>query len=142
MYYLKEAVDCIKNKFELIYDIYEVKDPYKILNYFNGLSSNSSNDEKSKIVLSYLKGDSSKKDLKTTINEKNINKDIASDAMITFLVLNTSGVTIIPMTVIALRIGFSSINPTSVIIPSIIATMISTIGGLTMDYFIRRKNAK
>ena len=76
------------------------------------------------------------------LDKENINKDIASDAMITFLVLNTSGVTIIPMTVIALRIGFSSINPTSVIVPSIIATMISTIGGLTMDYFIRRKNAK
>lgn len=76
------------------------------------------------------------------LDKENINKDIASDAMITFLVLNTSGVTIIPMTVIALRIGFSSINPTSVIVPSIITTMISTIGGLTMDYFIRRKNAK
>ena len=76
------------------------------------------------------------------LDKENIKKDIASDAMITFLVLNTSGVTIIPMTVIALRIGFSSINPTSIIIPSIIATMISTIGGLTLDYIIRRKNAK
>ena len=73
-YSIKKVKKINKNKFELIYDIYEVKDPYKILNYFNGLSSKSSNDEKSKIVLSYLKGDSSKKDLKTTINEKNINK--------------------------------------------------------------------
>ena len=62
--------------------------------------------------------------------------------MITFLVLNTSGVTIIPMTVIALRMGYSSINPTNIIIPSIIATSISTISGLTLDYIIRRKNAK
>lgn len=66
----------------------------------------------------------------------------ATDGMITFLVLNTSGVTIIPMTVIALRMGFGSINPTSIIIPSIIATSISTIGGLTLDYLIRRRNAK
>lgn len=66
----------------------------------------------------------------------------ATDGMITFLVLNTSGVTIIPMTVIALRMGYSSINPTNIIIPSIIATLISTISGLTLDYIIRRKNAK
>lgn len=66
----------------------------------------------------------------------------ATDGMITFLVLNTSGVTIIPMTVIALRMGFGSINPTSIIIPSIIATSISTISGLTLDYLIRRRNAK
>ena len=66
----------------------------------------------------------------------------ATDGMITFLVLNTSGVTIIPMTVIALRMGFGSINPTNIIIPSIIATSISTISGLTLDYLIRRRNAK
>ncbi len=66
----------------------------------------------------------------------------ATDGMITFLVLNTSGVTIIPMTVIALRMGYSSINPTNIIIPSIIATSISTLSGLTLDYIIRRKNAK
>lgn len=66
----------------------------------------------------------------------------ATDGMITFLVLNTSGVTIIPMTVIALRMGYSSINPTNIIIPGIIATSISTLSGLTLDYIIRRKNAK
>lgn len=66
----------------------------------------------------------------------------ATDAMITFLVLNTSGVTIIPMTVIALRMGSGSVSPTSIILPSLIATSISTIGGLTLDYFIRRRNAK
>jgi spore maturation protein A len=66
----------------------------------------------------------------------------ATDGMITFLVLNTSGVTIIPMTVIALRMGYGSVNPMNIIIPSIIATLISTISGLTLDYIIRRKNAK
>ena len=66
----------------------------------------------------------------------------ATDGMITFLVLNTSGVTIIPMTVIALRMGYGSVNPMNIIIPSIIATSISTISGLTLDYIIRRKNAK
>lgn len=66
----------------------------------------------------------------------------ATDSMITFLVLNTSGVTIIPMTVIALRMGFGSINSSSIIVPSLIATVMSTICGLTLDYIIRRKNAK
>lgn len=76
------------------------------------------------------------------LSKENNQKDEASDAMITFLVLNTSGVTIIPMTVIALRNSYGSINPTSIIIPSIIATTISSVCGLTLDYIIRRKNAK
>ena len=76
------------------------------------------------------------------LENENKNKGVASEGMITFLVLNTSGVTIIPMTVIALRKAYGSINPTSIIIPSIIATMVSTISGLALDYFIRRKNVK
>ncbi len=76
------------------------------------------------------------------LDKVNKNKGIATDSMITFLVLNTSGVTIIPMTVIALRKAYGSLNPMSIIVPSLIATSISTIGGLTLDYIIRRKNAK
>ncbi len=76
------------------------------------------------------------------LDKENRNPGVASDAMITFLVLNTSGVTIIPMTVIALRTGFGSVNPASIIIPSILATAVSSICGLTLDYIIRRKNAK
>jgi len=71
------------------------------------------------------------------INDK---KDTASDAMITFLVLNTAGVTIIPTTIISLRTLHGSANPTEVIPFCIIATMCSSIAGLTLDYFIRRKN--
>lgn len=76
------------------------------------------------------------------LQKDNKNKEIATDGMITFLILNTSGVTIIPMTVIALRLAYGSTNPTAIIIPSIIATGISSLSGLTIDYFIRRKNAK
>lgn len=74
------------------------------------------------------------------LQEINPNKNQASDAMITFLVLNTSGVTIIPTTVIALRLGAGSSNPSEIIITSILATICSSIAGLTLDYFIRRKN--
>lgn len=73
--------------------------------------------------------------------KENPDKEKASDSMITFLVLNTSGVTLIPMSVIALRLAHKSVNPTAVIIPAIIATSISTIAGLTLDSIIRRKNA-
>lgn len=76
------------------------------------------------------------------LDKENKTKGRATDAMITFLVLNTSGVTILPMTVIALRMSYGSISPTCIILPSIIATTISTISGLTIDYLIRRKNAK
>ncbi len=76
------------------------------------------------------------------LDKENSVKDVASDSMITFLVLNTSGVTIIPMTVIAIRMGLGSSDPLKVIIPSLIATSLSTIGGITLDYIIRRRNAK
>lgn len=76
------------------------------------------------------------------LDKENKDKETASEGMITFLVLNTSGVTIIPMTVIALRMGLGSIDPTKIIIPSIIATSVSTICGLTLDFIIRRRNAK
>ena len=70
----------------------------------------------------------------------NKNKKVASTAMITFLVLNTGGVTIIPTTIISLRVLHGSANPTEVIPTCILATMSSCIAGLMLDYIIRRKN--
>ena len=76
------------------------------------------------------------------LQKDNPKKDTATEAMITFLVLNTGGVTLIPTTVIALRIMHGSINPTEIIITSILATAVSSISGLLLDYFIRRRNRK
>ena len=73
-----------------------------------------------------------------SLQELNDNKDTASRSMITFLVLNTSGVTLIPTTIISLRMMYSSINPTSIVFPCIIITLISTISGLIMDRFLYR----
>lgn len=70
------------------------------------------------------------------INNK---KDTASVPMITFLVLNTAGVTIVPTTVLALRISQGSVNPSEIIIPGAIATICSCIGAVTIDYFIRKR---
>ncbi len=69
----------------------------------------------------------------------NKNKDVASDAMITFLILNTSGVTLIPTTVISLRLLYESTNSTGIIMPVIIITILGSAAGLGLDYLIRRK---
>lgn len=75
-----------------------------------------------------------------SLQKLNKDKKVASEAMITFLVLNTSGVTIVPTTIISLRLLYGSVNPSVVLPFCIIATTSSTIGGLTIDYLIRRKN--
>ncbi len=79
--------------------------------------------------------------LKAMASMQNDNKtpDTATEAMVTFLILNTGGVTIIPTTVIALRLMYNSNNPTEIIITSILATLCSNISGLLYDYFKRRK---
>lgn len=74
------------------------------------------------------------------LQKDNPKKDTATEAMITFLVLNTGGVTLIPTTVIALRMMYGSANPTEIIITSILATTVSSFSGLMLDYMIRRKN--
>lgn len=64
------------------------------------------------------------------LQELNPDKETASDAQITFLVLNTSGLTIIPLSVIADRVAMNSTNPTSIFVPTLIATFCSTLVGL------------
>ena len=76
------------------------------------------------------------------LQKDNPKKDTATEAMITFLVLNTGGVTLIPTTVIALRTMYGSANPTEIIITSILATTVSSASGLILDYMIRRKNRR
>ncbi len=75
-----------------------------------------------------------------SLQELNKDKDTASRSMITFLVLNTSGLTIVPTTVIALRMTYGSVNPTEIVITALIATVCSTIAGLIMDKILARKN--
>jgi spore maturation protein SpmA len=64
------------------------------------------------------------------LQEINPNKDTASDAQIMFLVLNASGLTIIPISILADRAVLQSVNPTSIFIPTLIATFFSTFFGL------------
>lgn len=79
----------------------------------------------------------------TRLKELNNNSDIASRSMITFLVTNTSSVTIIPTTVISLRIASGSNNPTEIMTACIITTFLSSFIGLLIDrlfYFIWRRH--
>lgn len=76
------------------------------------------------------------------MQKKNPKKDTATEAMITFLILNTGGVTIIPTTVIALRMSHGSVNPSEIIITSILATFCSSFFGLLLDFILRRKKRR
>ena len=73
------------------------------------------------------------------MQQLNNNKSVASDEMITFLVLNTAGVTIIPTTVIAIRSELGSANPLDVLFIPIIATFFSCLIGIVSDYYFRKK---
>lgn len=61
--------------------------------------------------------------------------DTASRSMITFLALNTSSLTIIPTTVIAIRMQYNSVSPTEIVGTTIIATIISTTSAILIDRF-------
>lgn len=74
-----------------------------------------------------------------SLQELNPKKDTASRSMITFLVLNTSGVTIIPTTIISLRMMHGSTNPTEIVSCCILATVLSTIGGLIIDRILAKR---
>lgn len=69
-----------------------------------------------------------------TLNSK---PDTASEAMCTFLALNTSCITIIPATVIGLRVAAASANPTEIIVPTILATTTGTVAAIVADQFFR-----
>ena len=64
------------------------------------------------------------------MQEINKEKDVASDAMIMFLVLNTSGLTLIPISVMMYRAQLGAANPSDIFLPILIATFFSTIAGI------------
>lgn len=74
-----------------------------------------------------------------SLQELNKKKDTATNSMVTFLVINTSGVTIIPTTIISLRMMYDSISPTSIVLPCILSTFLSLIGGIIIDKILRRR---
>jgi spore maturation protein SpmA len=66
-----------------------------------------------------------------SLQELNPNKDTASNAQIMFMVLHASGLTIIPVSIIAQRAILKSNDPTSIFIPCMIVTFVATVVALT-----------
>ena len=64
------------------------------------------------------------------LQDENLKKDTASNSQIMFLVINTSGLTIIPVSILAQRAILGAVNPTDIFIPILIATTISTLTGI------------
>ena len=70
----------------------------------------------------------------------NPNPETASNAQILFLVINTSSVTLFPVTIFTYRAQLGSANPTDVFIPILIATYMSTLAGLLAVAFVQKIN--
>lgn len=70
----------------------------------------------------------------------NPSKDTASNPQIMFLVLNTSGLTLIPISVMALRAAEGAANPSDIFLPILIATYFSTLAGLIVVSIYQRIN--
>jgi spore maturation protein SpmA/spore maturation protein SpmB len=70
----------------------------------------------------------------------NPNKDRASNAQIMFLCLHASGLTLIPVSIIALRAGTKAGNPTDIFIPCMIATFVATIAAMLIISFKQKIN--
>ena len=65
-----------------------------------------------------------------SLQELNLNKAVASNAQIMFLALHASGLTLIPVTIIAYRSGLGAQNPTDIFIPCMIATFVATMAAM------------
>jgi spore maturation protein A len=72
------------------------------------------------------------------LNKINKKPGVATDAMCTFLVINTSNVQLIPATVIAVRAATGSANPTEILGPVILATTVNTLVGITVVKFLAK----
>ena len=72
------------------------------------------------------------------LQQLNPNKDTASNAQILFLVLNTSSVTLLPVTIFMYRAQQGSADPTAVFIPILMATSASTLAGLIAVAWVQR----
>ena len=71
-----------------------------------------------------------------TLNER---KGVATNSMSLFLAINTSGVAVLPLGVIALRAERDSINAAGIILPSILATLCSTIAGIAVAKLLQNR---
>ena len=74
------------------------------------------------------------------LQELNTEKDTATNPMIMFLVLNTSGLTLVPISVMVYRAQMGAAQPTDVFVPILLATFFSTVVGLIITCLYQRIN--
>lgn len=74
------------------------------------------------------------------LQELNPNKDEASDSQVLFLVLNTSGLTLIPVSIITYRMQLGANDPADVFLPILLSTFVSTLVGLLVTSFFQKIN--
>lgn len=74
------------------------------------------------------------------LQELNPKKDTATNPMIMFLVLNTSGLTLIPISIMVYRSQLGAAQPTDIFIPILLATFFSTLAGIVATAFYQRIN--
>ncbi|MBR6715565.1 MAG: spore maturation protein [Prevotella sp.] len=74
------------------------------------------------------------------MQELNPKKDTATNPMIMFLVLNTSGLTLIPVSIMVYRVQLGAANPTDIFIPILLATFFSTMAGIIVTSMYQRIN--
>lgn len=74
------------------------------------------------------------------MQELNTKKDTATNPMIMFLVLNTSGLTIIPVSIMVYRAQLGAAQPTDIFIPILLATFFSTLTGIIVTSIYQRIN--
>ncbi len=77
------------------------------------------------------------------LKELNGGKNEASRSMVTFLAVNTSSITLIPTTVIAIRMNYNAASPTDIVGPTLLATFCSAVGAILIDrWFYYRRTRK
>ena len=74
------------------------------------------------------------------LQELNAKKDTASNPMIMFLVLNTSGLTLIPVSIMTYRFQCGAVQPTDIFVPILLATFVSTLAGIIITSLYQRIN--
>ena len=78
------------------------------------------------------------------LQKLNDKKDTASRSMVTFLAINTASLTLIPTTVLAIRMNYDSIQPAEIVVPTLIASFISLMAAIAIDrwFYYRRMRRK
>lgn len=74
------------------------------------------------------------------MQELNEDKDTASNSQIMFLVLNTSGLTILPINIMVIRAQMGAVDPSDIFIPTLLATFFSTLAGLIIVSIYQKIN--